>query len=81
MEGSFYSSGVIVLGIMMAITNNNGLQITPLVMAVCGVLWTVLFALIAWNLNITFEMARSMNNLPAQVADHEQRIRTLEANK
>jgi hypothetical protein len=57
---------------------NRGLQITPLVMAVCGTLWAVLFALMAWNLTTTVEMARAMNSLPSQVADHEARIRALE---
>lgn len=57
---------------------NRGFQITPLVMAVCGVLWALLFALISWNLTTTVEMARSLNSIPQQVADHEQRIRTLE---
>lgn len=56
----------------------DGLHITPLTMAVCGVLWAVLFALMAWNLSATVEMAKAMNNLPQQVADHEQRIRALE---
>lgn len=65
----------------MSNTSGNGLQITPLVMGVCGLLWAVLFALMAWNLTTTVEMARDMNNLPSQVADHEQRIRTLEATK
>lgn len=57
---------------------SKGFQITPLVMAVCGVLWAVLFALMAWNLTTTVDMARSMNSLPQQVADHEARLRTLE---
>jgi hypothetical protein len=58
--------------------SSTGLHITPLTMAVCGVLWAVLFSLMAWNLAATVEMAKAMNNLPAQVADHEQRIRALE---
>lgn len=65
----------------MSNTSGNGLQITPLVMAICTVLWGVLFALMAWNLTTTVEMARSMSNVPDQVADHEQRIRKLEADK
>lgn len=65
----------------MSNSASNGLQITPLVMAVCGTLWAVLFALMAWNLTTTVEMARDMNNLPQQVADHEERIRTLERAK
>lgn len=60
---------------------SNGLHITPLTMAIASVLWMVLFALVAWNLSTTVELARSMNNLPTQVADHEQRLRTLEAKK
>ncbi len=63
---------------IMGNSSTSGLQITPLVMAVCSVLWAVLFALMAWNLTTTVDMARAMNNLPNQVADHEQRIRTLE---
>ena len=62
----------------MSNVRTDGLHITPLTMAVCGVLWGVLFALMAWNLAATVEMAKAMNNLPAQVADHEQRIRQLE---
>lgn len=62
----------------MSNQSSTGLNITPLVMAVCGVLWTVLFALVAWNLSATVDMAKSMNSLPDQVRDHETRIRTLE---
>ncbi len=62
----------------MASSNDNGLHITPLTMAVCGALWAVLFALMAWNLTTTVSLARTMNNLPEQVADHEQRLRALE---
>lgn len=59
-------------------SSGDGLKITPLVMAICSALWLVLFSLMAWNLMTTVEMARAMNNIPAQVADHEQRIRDLE---
>jgi hypothetical protein len=59
-------------------SSRNGLQITPLTMAVASVLWAVLFALMAWNLTTTVSMARAMNNIPEQVQDHEQRIRVLE---
>ena len=59
-------------------TQSNALHITPLTMAVASVLWAVLFALMAWNLTTTVEMARSMNNIHTQVADHETRIRNLE---
>jgi hypothetical protein len=62
----------------MASHNDNGLHITPLTMAVCGVLWAVLFALMAWNLTTTVSMAKAMNNLPEQVRDHEDRLRALE---
>lgn len=65
----------------MNINNSNGMQITPLVMAICGALWLVMFSLVAWNLSTTVELAKSMNNLPQQVHDLEQRTRALEAKK
>jgi hypothetical protein len=65
----------------MSNNTSTGLQITPLVMAICSALWLVLFALVAWNLSTTVELAKSMNNLPQTVQDHEQRIRVLEAKK
>jgi hypothetical protein len=61
--------------------NNTGLQITPLSMAVAGALWLVLFSLMAWNLAKTVELAQAMSNLPAQVQDHENRIRALESRR
>lgn len=62
----------------MANSTSTGLQITPLFMALAGALWAVLFALMAWNLTKTVELAQTMNNLPSQVQDHEVRIRALE---
>jgi len=62
----------------MSNSASSGLHITPLTMAICGVLWAVLFSLMAWNLAATVDMAKAMNSLPQQVADHEQRIRDLE---
>ncbi len=59
-------------------SSGDGLKITPLVMAVCSLLWAVLFALMAWNLSTTVEMAKAMNSIPQQIADHEQRLRALE---
>lgn len=57
---------------------SNGLQITPLVVIVTGALWAIVVALLTWNLKTTVELAGMMNNLPQQVADHEQRLRKLE---
>ena len=54
----------------MANQSSSGLQITPLVMAICSVLWAVLFALMAWNLTATVEMAKNMNSVPEQVKDN-----------
>jgi hypothetical protein len=54
------------------------MQITPLVMAVCMILWGVLVSLMAWNLTTTVEMARTMNSIPADVTDLKQRVRALE---
>lgn len=62
----------------MAIIKQDGYHITPLTMVVAGLLWAVLFALVAWNLTTTVSLAKAMNNLPDQVADHEQRLRVLE---
>jgi hypothetical protein len=65
----------------MANQPHDDMRITPLVMAVCTILWGVLFALMAWNLSTTVEMARSLNNIPGQVQDIEQRVRALEAKR
>jgi len=57
---------------------NHGLQITPLSVLICGALWAIVVALLTWNLKTTVELAQTMNALPGQVADHEQRLRALE---
>lgn len=59
----------------------NGLHITPLTVIVCGALWAIVVALMTWNLTMTVELVRNTNGMPAQIADHEQRIRALEARR
>ena len=54
------------------------LHITPLTLVVSGALWAVVVALATWNLAMTVELVRSLNGVPSQIADHEQRIRVLE---
>lgn len=60
---------------------NQGLHITPLTMAVVGALWLVLFALISWTLAEVVYIGKAMNSVPSQIADHEERIRKLEAER
>lgn len=62
----------------------NGLQITPLVMAICSALWLVLFSLMAWNLHETVQMGRALSGVPTmqkELDDHEDRLRKLETRK
>jgi len=47
-------------------------------MAAIAALWAVIVGLLTWNLTTTVELAKNMNGLPSQVADHEARIRVLE---
>lgn len=62
----------------MSNTRTDGLHITPLTLTVCGALWAVIVLLASWNLAMTVELIRRMDGVPAQIADHEQRLRTLE---
>lgn len=63
----------------MGNVRSDGLHITPLTLVVCGALWAIVVALMTWNLTMTVELVKNTNGVPAQIADHEQRIRTLEA--
>lgn len=59
----------------------HGLQITPLVVAITGALWLVLFGLMAWTLAETVGNGKSLERLAdvkERVDDHEARIRVLE---
>jgi len=60
---------------------NRGLHITPLTLVVTGALWAIVVALVTWNLTMTVELVKNTNGMPAQIADHEQRIRALEARR
>lgn len=62
----------------MGNSTSTGLHITPLTLIVCGALWAVVVALVTWNLTMTVELVKNTNGMPAQIADHEQRIRVLE---
>lgn len=60
---------------------NDGLHITPLTMAALGLLWTVLAALITWNLLESVDNGKRLERLAdvkERVDDHEARIRVLE---
>jgi hypothetical protein len=58
--------------------SSTGLHITPLTLVVTGALWAIVVALVTWNLTMTVELVKNTNGVPAQLADHEQRIRALE---
>jgi hypothetical protein len=63
----------------MSNTRTEGFHITPLTLIVCGALWAVVVALMSWNLSMTVELVRNLNGVPTRLADHEQRLRNLEA--
>lgn len=47
----------------MSINNSNGLQITPLVMAVCGALWLVIVGLGSWILVVQYDGNEKLTTL------------------
>lgn len=65
----------------MGNARTDGFHITPLSLVVGGALWAIVVALVTWNLTMTVELVKNTNGVPAQIADHEQRLRVLEARR